>query len=314
MWIDDYLENAASAAIGGHVRADGDCVGSCLGLFNYIRESRPDLRLDVYVPDAPEKFSFLSGYDCIRQDGDGAEEYDVFFALDCGDAERLGPGLPGFRRAKKTICIDHHKSNQGYADENYIDPAASSASELVYGMMDPARISRETAECIYTGIVGDTGVFRYSCTSSRTMRIAGELMDMGIDYPAIVDRTFDEKTYPQLRITGYAFENSRLHFDGRCISCVLTQKDLDRFDAEMDDLDGIVSMLRSTEHVEVSVFIHEDGAGRNKLSLRSASYVDVSEIVSLFGGGGHARAAGATADLPADILLERVLGEVEKRL
>ena len=158
---------------------------------------------------------------------------------------------------KKTACIDHHISNQSFADENYIFPQASSASELVFELIPRERLTKEIAECIYTGIIHDTGVFQYSCTSEKTMEAAGVLMGMGIDFPKIVDQTFFTKTYEQNRIMGLALVKSKLHLDGKCISSIITAEEMREYNVLPKHLDGIVSQLRVTKDVEAAVFLYQ---------------------------------------------------------
>lgn len=245
---------------------------------------------------------------------DGKKEYDLFIALDCGDVDRLGLSGQYFEVAKSTFCVDHHISNQSFADFNYIFPNASSTSELVYQLMDESRITKEIAECIYLGIVHDTGVFQYSCTSSKTMEIAGQLMDKGIDYSRIVDDTFYIRTFAQQQILGKALMDAELHFNGTCISSVVKRKQLEKFHVEPKDLDGIVSTLRSTAGVEAAVFVYPNENDTYKVSLRSASYMDVAQIAMEFGGGGHSRAAGVSMEGKPDEILKKVLAKMKKQL
>ncbi len=313
--LDEVLKEVRTAAVSGHVRPDGDCAGSCLAVYNYIREVYPGVDVHLFLEPIPEKFRFLKNADRIEDaaSAGASGRYDLFIALDCSDEERLGAAADLFRKAERTVCIDHHLTNESFADENYIDPQASSASELVYDLLDKAHLTKEIAECLYLGIVHDTGVFQYSCTSRKTMCIAGELMETGIDYPRIVDETFFIKTYPQLRIWGRAMQESTLYLDGKCIGSVITAEDVREFGASYDDLDGIVSQLRSTAGVEAAVFLYEIN-GAYKVSLRSASYVDVAKIASSFGGGGHARAAGFSAQGAPRQIMEKVLAEIRTQL
>ena len=313
MTFDSYMQNITTVAIAGHVRADGDCVGSCLAVYNYICSNFADIRADVYLESVPDKFLFLKNADKIRSfsDMDESLEYDLFLALDCGDLGRLGKAAKYFETAKQTLCVDHHISNQSFADVNYIFPSASSTSELVYGLMCRDKMTKAIAECIYLGMVHDTGVFRYSCTSPETMRIAGELMEFGINYPKIVDETFFMKTYKQNRILGKALQDSRLYLGGTCIYSLITREDMKTFGVSAQDLDGIVSQLRSTEGVETAIFLYENDNGSYKLSLRSASVVDVAAIAAQFGGGGHCRAAGATVSGEPRELLDKLLMQIE---
>lgn len=314
--LDSYLENIASVAIAGHVRPDGDCAGSCLAVYNYIADSYPELQIDLYLEPIPEKFLFLRNSDRIQTIDEAREgiEYDLFIALDCGDLSRLGAAARYFEQAKNTFCVDHHISNPCFADFNYIFPDASSASELVYELLNKEKITKEIAECLYLGIVHDTGVFQYSCTSSKTMRIAGELMDKGIDYPRIVDETYYIRTYNQNRIWGRAMANSELFLNGRVICSVIKRKHMDKYHVTPKDLDGIVSQLRSTVGVEVSIFLYQTDDHAYKLSLRSASYVDVAEIAMHFGGGGHKRASGATLNGKSEDILKEVLPLIKAQL
>ncbi|MCD7864738.1 MAG: DHH family phosphoesterase [Clostridiales bacterium] len=315
IYMDLCLTNVKTVAIGGHVRPDGDCVGSCLAVYNYICDNYPDIRTDVYLEPIPEKFTFLENAGRIQQVNTGSDlpSYDLFIALDCGDLNRLGDAAKLFTAAKRTLCIDHHLTNQSFADLNEVHPNASSASELVWYTLDPEKVTKEIAECLYLGIAHDTGIFQYSCTSSKTMRVAGELMDRGIDYPRIVDETYYIRTYPQQKIWGKALFDSCLFLDGKCIFSMVTRADMEAFGVSAADLDGIVSELRSTAGVEVSVFLYESEDGY-KISLRSASYVDVAKIALKFGGGGHARAAGALAAGDADTIRNRLLSEIEEQL
>lgn len=313
--FDECLKGKGTVAIAGHVRPDGDCTGSCLAVYNYIRDNYPDCEAALFLEAIPEKFRFLKNAEQIQDASlaDPEQSFDLFIALDCSDPGRLGAAEPFFGTAKRTVCVDHHVTNRDFADENYIFPEASSASELVYQLLDEEKITKEIAECLYLGIAHDTGIFQYSCTSSGTMRIAGALMDKGIDYPRIVDETYFVKTYAQQKIWGKALSESELCLGGKCIFSIVSREDMEQFGVTAKDLDGIVSQLRSTDGVEVSIFLYETEDGY-KISLRSASYVDVARIASDFGGGGHVRAAGASSDQPADVILQQLLSEVAAQL
>ncbi len=311
--LDSQLEGVTTVAIAGHVRPDGDCVGSCLATYNYIRTQFPQIQAVVYLEPIPNLFKFMAGADEIRNDCSEDVSYDLFIALDCGDLGRLGAAAKYFESAQKTVCIDHHVSNQSFADENYIFPDASSTSELIFDLIDTDKITKEIAECIYTGIVHDTGVFQYSCTSAHTMEIAGILMEKGIDFPKIVDKTFFEKTYEQNRILGCALLKSQLHLGGTCISAVITRKEMEEYGVLPKHLEGIVSQLRSTKGVETAIFLYENEDGAYKVSMRSASVVDVAEIAVKFGGGGHARAAGITMSGEPEEIMAKLLEEVEAK-
>lgn len=303
MMLNKMLTPAKRIAIGGHIRPDGDCVGSCMGLYQYLKENYSEKKVDVYLESVPEKFLFLDGASEVRNEISEGEEYDLFICLDCGDKERLGFSAPLFDKAAHTLCVDHHISNRSFAEENYIVPDASSTSELIGNLLEKEKISKKTAEALYLGIVHDTGVFQYSCTSPSTHRMAADLLEKGIDAPKLIQETYYEKTYAQHQVLGRALLESILFLNKKCIASYIRKREMDFYGIEASDLDGIVSHMRDTKGVEVAVFMYEIRPNVYKVSLRSNKYVDVSQIAQYFGGGGHQRAAGFTlTGTPYDVM------------
>ena len=267
---------------------------SVLALYNYIVENMPETDVDLYLEQPGSEFYYLKNIDKIKNTPED-KKYDVFFVLDCSSLDRIEPFISCFNNASKTVCIDHHVSNTGFTDLSKIEPQASSACEVLYGTMDADKISRNVAECIYTGIIHDTGVFKYSCTSKKTMEIAGEMMEKGIDYSDIIDNTFYKKTYVQNQILGRALLESVLFYDGKCIFTTVTMDEMEFYGVTGRELGGIVEQLRLTDGVEVAIFLYQTGEEEYKVSLRSKKKIDVAAIATQFGGGGHVRAAGYTA-------------------
>ena len=301
--LNKLLKQADTIAIGGHVRPDGDCIGSGMGLCQYIKDNYKDKEVDVYLEEIPEKYRFLKGTENVRNIIPAEKIYDLFICLDCADLERLGFSAPLFESAKSTLCIDHHVSNPGFAQENHIVPDASSTSELVYELVDKECVSRAAAEAFYTGILHDTGVFQYACTAPSTLRAAAELLEAGVDAPRIIRDTFYEKTYAQHQVLGRALLESILFLDGRCIASYIREREMRFFGVDRSDLDGIASQLRNTKGVEVAIFMDEIRPNVYKVSLRSGDIVDVSVIARYFGGGGHKKAAGFTlTGTPYDVI------------
>ena len=311
--LSELLNQAERVVLLGHIHPDGDCIGTCLGLYNYLQEYYPQLHTDLYLDHPNRKFSYLKNFDKIQTEADSEAVYDLCITMDSSDTERLGQYVKFFTSAKKTFCIDHHITNQRFAEENYILPEASSSSEVLYGLLEQ-KLSREIAECLYTGIVHDTGVFKFSCTSPETMEIAGHLMEAGLDCARIIDDSFYRRTYIQNQILGRALLESILLLDGRCIFSALDQKELELFGASSNDLDGVIDQLRITEGVECAIFIYEKNAQEYKVSMRSNSYVDVSRIAAYFGGGGHVRAAGCTIGGSARDVLNKLLEHLEAQM
>lgn len=292
--LDEMLVSVKTVGISGHVRPDGDCVGSTLAVYNYIKDNYPRIKVRLYLEPMPDVFSFLQRSEEIIYECKDEITFDLFLSLDCGSVDRLGNAIPYFCSAKHTVCIDHHESNSSFADDNYIFPDASSTCELVYELLPEEKISRQIAECLYTGIVHDTGIFQYSCTSSKTMMIGGKLMEKGIDYPKIVDETFYSKTFAQNKVMGYAVLNSELYLDGQCVVGVITTEDMKKFGVKPKDMDGIVNRLRNTKGVRVAVFMYQNEDGSYKVSTRGTDDTNLATFAVQFGGGGHAKAAGFT--------------------
>ncbi len=312
--LDEILQGVKRAGIAGHVRPDGDCTGSCLALYQYLRMYYPEVSTDVYLEEIPNSFHMLTGADEIRHELPEDTGYDVFFALDCGDTKRLGFAGTLFEQAKKTVCIDHHVSNLAFADVNQIVPDASSTSELIYDLLEKERITKEIAEALYLGIVHDTGVFQYSCTKPSTMEAAAELLRKGIDGPKIIEKTFYEKTYAQNQVLGKALLESICLMDGKVIFSYITKKSMNFFGVKAKDLEGIISQLRVTTGVEAAIFLYELESGEFKVSLRSKEKVDVSKVAQYFGGGGHVRAAGLTFRGTVHDAVNNIVGQVALQL
>lgn len=292
--LSEILKGKKTVALGGHIRPDGDCVGSCMGLYLYLTEHFPEVCVDVYLEPIADCFEMIHKTEQIKHEVMEAKVYDLFICLDCGSVDRLGFSGALFEKAKHTACIDHHISNTAFAEYNDIVPEASSTSELVYNLLDTEKISKECAEALYMGIAHDTGVFQYSCTAPETMEAAADLLRKGIDGNEIIDKTYYEKSYVQTQILGKALLESFLVLDKQCIVSAIGQKELAFFGAKPSDLEGIVSLLRQTKGTEVAVFLYELEPKTYKVSLRSKGKVNVSQIAQMFGGGGHVRAAGVT--------------------
>ena len=322
------LQGKGTVALGGHLRPDGDCVGSCIGLYLYMRKNFPKIEVDVYLEPVPPAFHFISGVDKIKHQKDAKEgmaesldilkdlgkNYDLFITLDCAGEDRLGFAAPIFNRAKSTFCIDHHISNKGFADLNYIVPEASSTSELVYSLLEDDRINKEIAEALFMGIIHDTGVFRYDNTTPTTLKVVANLMKKGVKNDEIIEKTFYERTFPQSKITGKALLKSELILDDQCVLCVVTADEMNRYHVTSKDLDGIVSQLWLVKDIHLAIFMYQLETGDYKVSLRSSDKVDVSEIAKKFGGGGHKKAAGFEMKEPSEKIVERISAEILKFL
>ena len=308
----ELIENAKNIAITGHVSPDGDCTGSTLALYNYITENFEGKQVRVCLEKPSMKFSYMNGFDLISEDP--FLEADLLVSLDASDRERLGSRGVMRDTAKESICIDHHVTNTNFAKFNIVEDFRSSTCELLYTLLDYDKISVNTAVCLYTGIVHDSGVFKYQSTTRQTMEIAGALIDKGFDFTKIIDDTYFKKDFNATKLLGLVLTNAKLIFDGKCCYGLL---DYDTWTGYIDDkkkMDGIIDNLRNIDGVEIALFMYETAKDEHKVSLRSIN-ADVSSIAAALGGGGHMRAAGATVYGKADELLENtILPMIKKEL
>ena len=312
--IEEILDGVKTMGIGGHVRPDGDCVGSCMALYQYIRTWYPDIHVDIYLEKPKPVFGYIAKIGEAKFEAGEPKEYDLFVTCDVSSKDRLAVAGEYFEHAKKTVCIDHHVSNPGFAQINHVRGEISSASEVLYGLLDHEKIDLDIATSLYTGIIHDTGVFQYSSTSPQTMHIAGELMAKGVEFSRIIDESFYQKSYIQNQVMGRVLAESIMLLGGKCIVGYMKRRDMEFYGVEPTDLDGIVSQLRLTRGVEVAMFIYEHESQMFKVSLRSNGIVDVSQIASYFGGGGHVRAAGC--DLAGSMydVINNISEQIEKQL
>ncbi len=286
-------KTAKKIGISGHIRPDGDCVGAVLSLQQYLMKCLPDAEIKVYLEKPSDIFREMKGYGEINSDFPEEAPFDVYFALDCG-AERLGSAEKYFQAAAKKINIDHHISNSGTGDLNDIRPEVGSTCEVLYDLMEPEYLDRDIAMSLYIGIIHDTGVFQYSNTTPATLEKGAKLISYGFDFPRLIQETFYQKTYVQAQIMGRALMESIRFLDGRCIVGVIDRKTMDFYQVESKDMDGIVSQLRNIAGVDCAIFMYQTGTLEYKVSMRANEKVNVAEVASYFGGGGHARAAGCT--------------------
>lgn len=307
------IETADKIAIIGHIRPDGDCIGSNLAMYNYITDNYPDKTVDVYDEPCSPTFKLLSGYRKIKHELSG-ERYDLAISIDVSEINRLGKFLDTYNSAISTVCIDHHISNTGFGDLCYIVPQASSACEVMCDLIDMDKVSEKTASCLYLGIVHDTGVFKYSSTTRKTMELAGLLVEKGAHPEIIIDETFYKKTYKQNQLLAKAIFKAELAMSGKFISCRLNNADFKEFKCTSMDTEGIVEQLRLTDGVEVAMLCYQIARKKYKYSFRSKTVVDVNVIASHFDGGGHVRAAGFESTEDYDKILETVTQMIEEQL
>ena len=317
MNIREICKDAERIGISGHIRPDGDCAGSCLGLSLYLKKLFPEKEVKVFLEKPADIFSCIKGFSEIVVLEEGmpkVEPFDVYFALDARK-DRLGAAEKFFEEAETTVNIDHHVSNaEGCGTYNYVYPEASSTCELVYELVEEEMLDADIAAALYIGNLHDTGVFRYSCTSPKTMQAAAKLIGTGIDFPKLIEETFYEKTYVQNQIMGRALLESMLIMDGRCIVSYIDKKTMDFYQVTSKDFEGIVSQIKLTKGTDCAVFMYEIRTLEYKVSLRSTDKVNVAKVAEMFGGGGHVRAAGCTMNGTFHDVINNLTVHIEEQL
>lgn len=286
------INNSTNICIAGHKAPDGDCIGSVMALYELLKPLNKNLT--VYIDGIiPFNYKPFVDENVIKKEYNN-KEFDVLVILDCSDSERLGKFKDVFLNAKKTVCIDHHKTNVGYADINIIIPSMSSTGELLYDVIKTwnQNITKQIATLLYIAILTDTGKFSYSNTSSDTHRKTAELIDIGVDVAQIDNIVFNSKPSNVVKAFIDCISGIELYYNNKFGITYITHNILEKNNVEMGDIDGIVEFIREIKEVEVSCVLKEYAENNTKVSLRSKNEIDVSLISLRFGGGGHSKAAG----------------------
>lgn len=304
---------AKTIGITGHVRPDGDCVGSCMALYLYLKKVMPDAEIFVYLEESAKAHYHIECVKEIDYSYNAKEQYDVFFCLDCGP-DRAGQGQALYECASKKINIDHHITNPGCGDVNYIRPEIGSTAELVYNLIPQEDLDDAIAKALYIGIIHDTGVFQFSNTMPSTMIAGSKLIQYDIDFANLIQESFYEKSYKQTKIMAEAVLKSEPYLDGKCLLAFFTQEEMNRMQAGSPDFTGIINRLKTVRGVECAVFMYEIEAGVYKVSLRTSDRVDATAVTTVFGGGGHVKAAGCSIEGTAEQVIEKLVAEIGKQL
>lgn len=286
----DEIKKADTIAILVHENPDGDAVGSALAMELALKQLNKEA--DVIIPEFPKEFEFLPDADKIKT-GTDVTSYDLVLTLDCASIKLINNCIDYFENAKTKVEIDHHSSNTMFADYNFVDQEAPACAQLllvIFGYYN-IEVTKEIGTCILTGIITDTGGFRYEGVTAETFRFVASLCEKGVKVSKVYQRVFASKTRAKFELHKIALDREEFLEDGKIAFTYITKADEEKVGAKNGDYDGIVENGRDVEGVEVSIFLRETDKGI-KVSLRSKDYVNVSEAATMFGGGGHVRAAG----------------------
>lgn len=321
------LRKAKRVLIATHVNPDGDAVGSAVGLAHIALILGCETRLFLRA-GLPDFLSWLHLPAPVVQSLDILHEWtpDLLLVCDCGDAGRTGPELEPFLTGRSlpdrdwsdvaVANIDHHVSNPGFADINWVEPDRAATGELVGLLAEHLELSLEgeLGQAVYLALVSDTGNFTFSNTSPGAFAMAARIVAAGLDIADFTSKFENTWTINRMHLWGRLFSEVRLHAGGAVASAVVHREYLDELGLSNEDLEGFASWLRRLRGSRVGLFVREDARGVSKISLRSMGDVDVQVVCAKFGGGGHAAAAGAELALGPEAAAEAVLEEIIRQL
>ncbi|MFH1710079.1 MAG: bifunctional oligoribonuclease/PAP phosphatase NrnA [bacterium] len=304
------VKNAKTAIILTHTDPDGDAIWSMTAL--YIVLKGMGKKVTMYCRDQiPEVYKFLPESGKVKNSLDQGK-FDLAIAVDCGDSKRTGNGIDLRALGSTVINIDHHPDNAEFGDINLIEKI-SSVSEALFKLFKKMgiKITKNVATCLYTGIMTDTGNFRYDYTTAETFDVAAELARAGAKISRISMAVYEAKTLSSVRILGAAMYRMETSQSGKVAWTVLPKQLMDSLGAKSEDLTGLVDQIRTIKGVEVAVLFREEADGI-KVNFRSKFTVNVSRIARQLGGGGHIRASGTVIQGTLEDVKEKVLAEVFK--
>src|SRR5437762_7084117 len=310
--IGQILRDHQRFAVLGHVRPDGDALGSQLALALSLQQLGKEVR--VWNEDGMlEKYSFLPRAELLTKPPSDPQDFDVAIALDTAIQNRLGTALPAVRSAKIWINIDHHLSNPGYGDVVYVDPSAPATAEIIFRLINTQGLpfNRDIAENLYAAISTDTGSFQYPQTTAHTMEIAAELIRTGLDVGRLNQQLYENYPRRRVELLRELLRTMRFEHGGRVASFSLSLKTAAKLGVLPEDNEGLIDHLRAIRGVIVAAFFEELSDGKVRVSMRSKSdTVDVCAICQKFGGGGHTLAAGARVPGTLSEVERNVLEEI----
>lgn len=316
----EAIASAQTVVVSGHKGPDGDCIGAALALKNGLEAIGKDVTVLSNDP-VPKLVEFLRGSHSVRvvRTNDetitaGDEKCDLAILVDVGFTERAGRPAAALENAHTLVVIDHHEVGPSTSgDIRIIDPGASATCYLLYTLfpMLGLRIDHAVAECLLTGIITDTGCFRFGNTDSVSLEAAARLVELGADISKINERVWNSRPQQQIEMLQRAFDHLELSRGGRLAITYLTRADYEETRALDEDTEGIASEIARIGSVDVAAVFREAKPSHVRVSVRSRGSIDVSEVCRSFNGGGHKNAAGCTIDASVEEAMDRMVPALE---
>ena len=308
--IKEEINKAKDIVILTHENPDGDAVGSALAM--YLTLKKMNKEVDVIIPEYSNVFKFLPGAESIKKEGKETP-YDLAISVDVTGIKRLNGFSKYFENAITKIQIDHHEVNDMFADYNFVNPASPACAQILILVIEELgiEIDKQIGTCLLTGIITDTGGFKYEGVSAETFEFASWLLAKGVNVSDIYKRVLQVKSRANFELRKLIMDRMEFLHDNKITFTYITSEDMQKVKAMPGDHEGLVEVGRDIEGVEVSIFLRQTEKGY-KASLRANNYVNVSDVALLFNGGGHMRAAGC--DMAGDLeqCKEKIVKAVEK--
>lgn len=316
--IVELIKNQSTFLLASHVHPDGDSLGSLLGLGTYLSKYLSK-NVDIVVDNGiPRQYSFLPNQHLIKKKTELAKHYPVIIVIECPDKLRLGNVLKDIEAPDIWVNIDHHEKNTHFGNINYIDTNASACGEQIYKLLiqfDKNAIDKDIATCLYTAILTDTGKFTYRNTKAETHRIVAHLLSIGIDHSEIAQKIYNNQSLQLLKLLGKMLDTVQCTLDNKVVYGYISKEMFLETNTTPYQTEGFVDYLQRIGDVEVFLLFQEMAEeNRVKVSFRARNSIDVDKIASVFGGGGHKKAAGCQIQGKLSDVIPAVLNEVEKHL
>ena len=302
----DKILQCKSAAVLAHVNEDPDALGSGFAMSAMLRKMGK--KAVFYISDEIESsLKFIGNEYKVYKDENDIEDHDLCICLDCGDINRLAERKNIFKKIKNSVNIDHHYTNPGFADVNYVDGKAAATAQILFKIFKEMswELNDEIARYLYIALASDTGCFKYSNVSPETMHIAGDLLEYGFDHDEVCRLLFDTYTLDTMKLKAQVMADIHPYDNGRISLISISRESYEHFGLTDKDVSTFIDIPRSVKGAEIAVCLKQQRDGKIRVNLRSNGDANVAEIAAYFGGGGHIKAAGAT-------ISNKTLEEAEK--
>ena len=314
--LNDIIKSSKNILIISHINPDGDTLGSMCGLYSAILDNCKKKCDMMSISKVPDVYSYLPHLHDVKniEDFDKSREYDLVINVDVASIDRIMDAKIHFEKAKFTDNIDHHKTNNAYGDMNYVNPDASSTGEVLFGCFNQMgwNINLDTAICLYTAILTDTGSFRFDNTKPSTFDAAAKLVEIGVQPSDIYKKVYESDSKTLVMFQAHCISKAKFLDNDKIAYTIVYKKDMEKFSAGDDCMEGLTEKLRAIVTTKIAFVAKEMKNGGTKVSMRS-KFADVAEVCEVFGGGGHKFAAGCTIKAPVEEAARKILEEIQKR-